>query len=192
MTTESSLKAIFRMSWYDSPRNTKSHTDQYYLKQHHTYWGFDDPLCRIQLIQVSTDTRAYYSALMNSHLSDVGPPPNPDRKEMREIIETLASNYDMLPGEYWFKPTDKLWSLADLFIRQYKNNICDGFGMRNVDKMYKYLKSKKETLIKLGMISKEGINNSGFPLWDDYNFEKSGKELRKEKKNKLLTKKGKN
>ena len=87
MTTDSSLKAIFRMSWYDSPRHRKSHTDMYYLKQHHTYWGFDDPLCRIQLIQVRTDTDKYYSALMNSHLADLKPS---DKPEMREIIETLA------------------------------------------------------------------------------------------------------
>ena len=117
---------------------------------------------------------------MNSHLADLKPS---DKPEMREIIETLAKNTDMPPAETWFKPTDKLWSLADLFIRQYKNNMCDGFGMRNVEEMYIYLKSKKKTLIKLGMISKEGINNSGFPLWDDYNFDVKASMTRMARRN---------
>lgn len=92
-----------------------------------------------------------------------------DKSEMDEIMDTLTKNTDdgVQPLS---KPTDKTWSLPDLFIRQFLNNMVDGFGMSNVYEMFRYLLSKKNTLIKLGMISKEGYNNSGFPLWKDYNF----------------------
>jgi hypothetical protein len=70
-------------------------------------------------------------------------------------------------------PTDKSWTIADLFIRQYLNNFCDGFGMKNVEAVYYYLLEHKADLIKYNLISKNGWNNSGYPLWSDYNFEKT-------------------
>ena len=90
--------------------------------------------------------------------------------KMDEIMDTLIKNTDgslQAPS----KPTEKAWSLPDLFIRQYLNNLVDGFHMNNVYEMYMYLLSKKNTLIELGMISAEGWNNSGYPLWTNYNFE---------------------
>ena len=90
--------------------------------------------------------------------------------KMDEIMDTLIKNTDgslQAPS----KPTEKAWSLPDLFIRQYLNNLVDGFHMNNGYEMYMYLLSKKNTLIELGMISTEGYNNSGFPLWKDYNFD---------------------
>ena len=59
---------IYRMSWYDSSRHTKSHTNMYFLDPRHTYWGHDDPLCRIELIRVRTDTPEYKSAVSNSKI----------------------------------------------------------------------------------------------------------------------------
>ena len=38
------------------------------------------------------------------------------------------------------------WTIADLFIRQELNNGCDGFGMENVHKVYKYLVKHKQEL----------------------------------------------
>mgnify|MGYP006138654239 CR=1 FL=1 len=89
---------------------------------------------------------------------------------MDEIMDTLIKNTDDCV-QLLSKPTDKAWSLPDLFIRQYLNNMVDGFGLSNVYEMYMYLLSKKNTLIELGMISTEGWNNSGYPLWTNYNFE---------------------
>ena len=90
--------------------------------------------------------------------------------EVNEIMNTLKKNWEdaVVPPS---KPTKKKWSLPDLFIRQYLNNMTDGFNMKNVKKMYIYLLSKKDILIKHGMISKEGYNNSGYELWKDYHFE---------------------
>ena len=62
------------------------------------------------------------------------------------------------------------WTIADLFIRQYLNNGCDGFGMENVAKVYEYLVKHKEELIEYNLLSKEGTNNFGFTLWNDYDI----------------------
>ena len=56
--------------------------------------------------------------------------------------------------------------------------MSEGFGMTNVFNVYKYLVSKKEKLIEYKLVSKDGWNNSGYPLWKDYNFDKRGEGLR--------------
>jgi hypothetical protein len=66
---------------------------------------------------------------------------------------------------------DKEWSMADLFIRQLLNNGGDGFGLENVEYVYHdIILPHKDLLIKEKMVSKMGKNNSGFSLWEDYNF----------------------
>jgi len=65
---------------------------------------------------------------------------------------------------------DKLWTPADLFIRQYLNNNSDGFGMHDVHKIYQFLKKNKQILIDNNMINKKGTNNFGFTLWENYDF----------------------
>jgi hypothetical protein len=62
------------------------------------------------------------------------------------------------------------WTMADLFIRQWLNNGSDGFDMVNVEHVYDILVNHKDLLISENMVSKSGLNNSGFPLWVDYNF----------------------
>ena len=69
------------------------------------------------------------------------------------------------------QPTDDKRSLADLYIRQRLNNGSDGFGMENVAYVYKMLKDNKQLLLDNGMISKTWINNSGFWLRDNYDFD---------------------
>jgi hypothetical protein len=66
--------------------------------------------------------------------------------------------------------SDDYWTMADLFIRQFLNNGADGFDMKNVAYVYGVLLQHKDLLIKENMLSKNGFNNSGFPLWTDYNF----------------------
>ena len=62
------------------------------------------------------------------------------------------------------------WTPADLFIRQYKNNLSDGFGMKQVVKVYEFLCKHKSELIEFNLVSKNGVNNSGYQLWKDYDF----------------------
>jgi hypothetical protein len=68
------------------------------------------------------------------------------------------------------KANDKQWTPADLFIRQYLNNLSDGFGMKQVVKVYEFLCKHKTILVGLNLVSKNGVNNSGYQLWKDYDF----------------------
>jgi len=97
-------------------------------------------------------------------------------KTKNEIIEYLLSNCAdenriTMKDKKYHKVNDKNWTIADLFIRQQLNNGCDGFGMENVYEVYDYLLENKEQLIEYDLLSKDGFNNSGFPLWKNYNLE---------------------
>ena len=70
-----------------------------------------------------------------------------------------------------FYQNEKTWSLAELFIRQWLNNYDDGFGLNNVGQVYEYLVQHKKDLRKFNMISKQGRNNSGYVLWDNYKWD---------------------
>jgi hypothetical protein len=85
-----------------------------------------------------------------------------------ELIETLQSNYD---DDAPIEVNDRHWTLADLFARQWLNNACDGFGMVNVEQMYNLLCEHKQLLIDNSMISKVARGNSGYPLWEGYDFD---------------------
>lgn len=87
-----------------------------------------------------------------------------------DLIAELKSNYDDA-DDAPIEVNDELWTLADLFVRQWLNNGCDGYGMENVEEMYVLLCECKELLIEENMISESAKNNFNFPLWDDYNFD---------------------
>lgn len=91
------------------------------------------------------------------------------------IVRYLRRNYDG-SGEPPIHTNPDNWTLADLFIRQYLNNMSDGFGCNNVWNVFNYLVRHKDELIEFDMISEEGWNNSGYPLWTDYEFDKNFKE----------------
>ncbi len=96
------------------------------------------------------------------------------KKTKEEIISYLLSNcedYDEYADPIYHTVNDKKWTIADLFIRQWLNNGWDGFGMNNVEEVYGYLVDNKELLIEYDLVSPDGINNSGFPLWRNYDFE---------------------
>jgi len=96
------------------------------------------------------------------------------KKTKEEIISYLLSNcedYDEYADPLYHTVNDKKWTIADLFIRQWLNNGWDGFGMNNVEEVYGYLVDNKELLIEYDLVSPDGINNSGFPLWHNYDFE---------------------
>ena len=58
------------MSWYDSKRHTKSHTDMYYLQEHDTRWGHENELCRISVIEVEETSKEYDSAVNNDKVNN--------------------------------------------------------------------------------------------------------------------------
>lgn len=95
--------------------------------------------------------------------------------EKQEIIKKLLKNVDketkdVYKNEKFQVVNAEKWTLADLFIRQWLNNGCDGFGMKNVCGTYVWLKTIKNDLIKNDLISPCGLNNSGFTLWTKYDF----------------------
>jgi hypothetical protein len=92
------------------------------------------------------------------------------------LIEKLRRNYQSDDGEHPTEVNDEVWTLADLFIRQWLNNGWDGFGMVHVESMFDLLSKHKQLLIDNNMLSKDGYNNFGFPLWKNYNFDSRGEE----------------
>lgn len=92
----------------------------------------------------------------------------------KEIIAELSSNYDEIP---LIHPTKNSWSIADLFIRQWLNNMSDGFDMVRVKEMYRMLCDNKHVLIDNNLVSRDAQNNSGFPLWKDYDFDKFNEQF---------------
>ena len=67
------------------------------------------------------------------------------------------------------------WSPVDLILREYLNNgggSAPGFlgiSRRECIECYDYIMEHLEELISADMISERGWNNSGFPLWTNYN-----------------------
>jgi hypothetical protein len=95
-------------------------------------------------------------------------------KEKNKIIERLSKYCDkwvLDECHFYIDDNNLKWTIADLFIRQYLNNGCDGFGLKNVRRVYNFLCSNKEILIKHNMVSERAWNNSGYPLWDNYKFQ---------------------
>lgn len=70
------------------------------------------------------------------------------------------------------------WTPVDLIIREYLNNGAGSSkGFLGVTPArcvagYDFAVDHKEELIEMNMISKDGWNNFGFPLWKDYGFER--------------------
>ena len=65
---------------------------------------------------------------------------------------------------------DKRLTLAQLFIKQFLNSGCDGFGLRCVKTMYKLLCKHRDVVIKTNMIGPVLWNNAGIPLFSNYQF----------------------
>ncbi len=96
-----------------------------------------------------------------------------EHKEKSDIIKRLLKSFmdrDEYSKDIYIHANDEKWTLADLIIRQYLNNNCDGFGMVDVASTYDWLCTIKDDLIKYNLVSKNGVNNFSFPLWSNYNF----------------------
>jgi hypothetical protein len=85
-----------------------------------------------------------------------------------KLIQKLQRNFD---GIAPIEVNEEEWTLADLFIRQLLNNGGDGFDMSKVRQMYKLLCQYKQLLIDNNMVSEKAWNNSGYSLWEGYDFD---------------------
>ena len=63
---------VYRMSWYETDRCRRSHTDMYFAREVDTRWGQPNHLCRIEVISVPEGSWAHSSAVENSkkHMAD--------------------------------------------------------------------------------------------------------------------------
>jgi hypothetical protein len=96
-------------------------------------------------------------------------------KERKKIIERLSkycAKWVLDDCPFYTYENSRKWTIADLFIRQKLNNCCDGFGMKNVWRVYKFLCLNKQVLIKHKMVSEKAWNNSGYLLWCEYGYDK--------------------
>lgn len=68
------------------------------------------------------------------------------------------------------------WTPCDLIAREYLNNgggSSKGFlGITPSEccKCYDYMKEHKDYLVENDLVNEKAWNNSGFPLWNNYNF----------------------
>ena len=95
-------------------------------------------------------------------------------KEKKKIIERLSkycAKWVLDDCPFYTYENSRKWTIADLYIRQKLNNGCDGFGMKNVWRVYKFLCLNKQVLIKHKMVSEKAWNNSGYPLWCAYGYD---------------------
>ena len=80
--------------------------------------------------------------------------------EIEATLAPLCQNIDKSILEIVPRVTDEnatRWTVADLFIRQWLSNGCDGFGMINVEAMFEYLVSKRDVLVEKRLISEGGL-----------------------------------
>ena len=68
------------------------------------------------------------------------------------------------------------WTPCDLIAREYLNNGCGsskgflGITPSECRKCYDYMKEHKDYLVENDLVNEKAWNNSGFPLWSNYNF----------------------
>lgn len=107
------------MSWFESKRHSKAHTNMYFLNEEDTWWVFErdprDEPYRVELILVDKSSKEYDSAVNNSQ-----------KAETNDIRKTIFHRWEeKMPGEppvfiykmQWFdskrhrKPNDETWFL---------------------------------------------------------------------------------
>lgn len=68
------------------------------------------------------------------------------------------------------------WTPCDLVLREELNNGSGsawgflGITPKTNQKYYNYIKQHKEEIIKADMVNEKAWNNSGFTLWNNYDF----------------------
>ena len=95
-----------------------------------------------------------------------------------QILKRVMKHNDYKSGCVKVEQCDKIgrWTPCDLIIREHLNNgdgSAEGFlGITpNENNLaYEYIRGNKDYFIKQNMVNKDGYNNFGFPLWNDYDF----------------------
>jgi hypothetical protein len=90
------------------------------------------------------------------------------KQELNDKLLEFFTVKDEYSKEAYSQVNKEVWTLADLLVRQWLNNGGDGFEMVNVYEGYEFVKEHKQELIDNNMLSKEGFNNAGFRIWDNY------------------------
>ena len=67
------MKFIYKISWFETKRHTKSHTNMYFENPEHTKWVFEtndwfNDLVKVEYIMVGEDTMFYKCAVESSNL----------------------------------------------------------------------------------------------------------------------------
>ena len=96
------------------------------------------------------------------------------KKEIVDFLINFCINKTEMSKEIYHSVNDEKWTLVDMFIIQFLSYKCDGSGFTNVCEVFKYLIENKQDLIDLKLLSKEGYNNSGYPLWINFDFDNNG------------------
>lgn len=99
-------------------------------------------------------------------------------KWFENILKDVMEHNEYKENETTVSVCDTLnrWTPCDLIIREYLNNgggSAKGFlGITTLqcEKAYNYIKEHKEEFISKNMINKNGHNNWGISLWENYNF----------------------
>lgn len=100
------------------------------------------------------------------------------KRWFKNRLETIKKHNDFQDNEDTVEECENNghWTPCDLILREVLNNgggSARGFlGITRSEclKCYDYILENKQELIDMNMISKSAWNNSGFPLWDNYNF----------------------
>lgn len=96
------------------------------------------------------------------------------RNTLKKVMEYLS--YE--DGWVYVEESDKhgKWSPVDLILREYFNNGCGssrgflGITSARCEKAAEYIRSNKDLIMACGLVSKDGWNNVGNPLWSNYGF----------------------
>ena len=96
------------------------------------------------------------------------------KNEILEYLVSFCIDKAEMSKEIYHSVNDEKWTLVDMFIIQFLSYKCDGSGFTNVTNVFKYLIENKQDLIDLKLLSKEGYNHSGYPLWINYDFDNNG------------------
>ena len=102
------------------------------------------------------------------------------KKSFENTLKKIMEHNDYPEGAITVKICNELekWTPCDLIAREYLNNgggSAKGFlGILPYQcvNAYKYMCEIKEELIEKDMINKKAWNNFGFPLWDNYEFDR--------------------
>lgn len=98
------------------------------------------------------------------------------KNRLRTIMEHNEYEEDMVDVEACDKHNK--WTPIDLIAREYLNNGCGsakgflGLTPSECKKCYDYICEAKDYIVANRLVNKSACNNSGFPLWSNYEYDR--------------------